>query len=257
VADENLALEGDDAQVHDAAVAQTDDTPEPIANLARDLGWTPKEEWHGEPDKWKPAEQFIVDGHEIQRSTAKELREMRQTLDAVSRTSASIVEQQLAEKRRELEQLHAQAVDEGDNQTAFKIASDIQNLRGPQKVVPGIDDWKSKNPWFGKDRAASARAAEICDRLAAMGVPEVEQLPEVERMIRKEYPELFSDQQRAQPASVRQPGARTAVSQSRAKGFHDMPAEAQKVAKDMVDRGVIPNVDAYTKQYWLSVGRKA
>ena len=56
--------------------------------------------------------------------------------------------------------------------------------------------------------------------------------------------------QRQEPPRVHQPGNRATAPTNRAKGFADMPAAAQKVAKDMVERGVIPSLDAYVKNYW-------
>jgi hypothetical protein len=52
-----------------------------------------------------------------------------------------------------------------------------------------------------------------------------------------------------------QPG-RTAGSSNREKGFADMPAEAQTIARDMVARGVIAKLEDYTKNYWLNAESK-
>jgi cell division septum initiation protein DivIVA len=228
---------------------------DPYAPLAQKMGWVPKDQFRGPAEKWKPAEQFIIDGHSIQQQTSKELREMRQTLDAVSRTSASIVEQQIADKKRELERLHAEAVEEGDVEGARKISQRIDTLQAPTvQPVSGLDDWKRQNRWFESDPLATARAFEISDRLAAAGVPKDRQLAEIERGIRKEFPELFNDKPQQRPPSVSQPGSRTSAPSNRARGFHDMPKAAQDVAKDMLDRGVIPNLEAYTNNYWKSAG---
>ena len=59
------------------------------------------------------------------------------------------------------------------------------------------------------------------------------------------------------PAAVNSPGSRSASPSNRAKGFADLPPAAQKIAKDMVERKVIPNLDAYTKMYWQNAERKA
>lgn len=237
------------------------DEPDPYAPLAQKMGWVPKDQFRGPPEKWKPAEQFIIDGHSIQQQTSKELREMRQTLDVVSRTTGSIMEQRIAEERARLERLHSEAVEEGDTAGALQIAERLSGMKHAQVPQPAsnADEWIQRNPWFNEDPLAKARAIEISDRLAAAGVPHAQQLEQVERGIRKEFPELFNDQPRSQPKppAVGQPGSRVSAPSNRAKGFHDMPKAAQDVAKDMLDRGVIPNLDAYTKNYWLNAERKA
>ncbi len=47
-------------------MAETDEvTTEAVEKEARGMGWSPKEEWKGNPEKWIDAETFVKRGHEI------------------------------------------------------------------------------------------------------------------------------------------------------------------------------------------------
>jgi len=230
---------------------------DPYAPLAQRMGWVPKSEYRGDPEKWKPAEQFIIDGHEIQRNVSKELRELKSTVDVMSRTTGTIVEQRLAEQRRELEQAHAQAVEDGDAQAARAISREIDalSLAAAPKPSGTVEEWRQKNPWFQKDPLATDLAFEVCERLARQGFSHAEQLEAAERRVLKEYPELFpAERQQQRPPAVGQPRSRQAIPSNRAKGFHDMPKPAQDVAVDMENRGLIKR-DDYVKQYWAEQGK--
>lgn len=254
MADQDIALAGDDAQVDDTAPPEAqqhelpaEDTPEPIANLARDLGWTPREEWQGEPDKWKPAEQFIRDGRDIQQATSKELRAVRDQLDRIGNATTSIIQDKVAERDAYWQQKFNQAVEDGDTEAARKLIE--QRPTGqpqPQGPPPEVATWTARNPWFNSDPLAQARAKEISDRLAHL--PVGEQLQQVERAIRKEFPEHFPAPAKRPP--VTQTGAsRTAAPGNRQKGFADMPADSQRVALDYEKRlGV--NKDDFARSYW-------
>lgn len=245
MAEEDLALEGDGAQVETAA-DQTDDTPEPISNLARELGWTPREEWHGDAEKWKPADQFIKDGREIQQTTARELRSVREQLDRIGHVTTTIVADKVAERDAYWQAQFNQAVEDGDTETALKLTEKrpAAPQAGPDPTVTG---WVAKNEWFNKDPLAQARAQELSDRLKHL--PVSDQLAQVERAIRKEFPEHFPAPAKTPPAT--QTGqTRAAQPGNRVQGFADMPAASQQVALKMIERH--PNVtkEGFAKAYW-------
>lgn len=248
MADEDLALEGDGAQVVDtAADAPSDDTPEPIANLARELGWTPREEWHGDAEKWKPADQFIRDGREIQQSTARELRSVREQLDRIGGVTETIVQDRVSAARAQWEQEIAQATEEGDTSRVLELARKEPRTQARGGPDPTVASWVAKNEWFNKDPLAQTRAQELSDKLAHLPVPE--QLAQVERAIRKEFPEHFPAPAKNPPAT--QTGSsRAAAPGNRMKGFADMPAASQQVALKMIERHPSMTKEGFAKAYW-------
>lgn len=260
-------LPGEEPELNSEPVLEQDDyDPEndPYAPLATRIGWVPKDQFKGDVSKWKPAEEYILAGHDIQRNTAKELREMRSTLDTMSRTTASIMEDKLAEQRAQLIEAHQVAVEDGDPEKAFAVSQQIARLS--QAPAPSGNDpvakWQADNPWYKQDPLATDLAFQTCNRLAQQGFGVQQQLDAARKAVEREFPELVGGtapqpQARNTPPSVRGPTSRTVAPSNRAKGFHDLPKPAQDVAKDMVERGKLNSVDEYATKYWQNYGRKA
>lgn len=259
----------DDKQPTDAVVdndQQQEEAAEPLTveTLAGELGWVPQDKFSGPADKWKPADQFIREGRDIQRGYASELKTIRSQMDNIAKTSAQILEDRLESQRAELVEKFNAAVEDGNATEAHKISVDLGKLNsqpartsGPS--TEGQEFAERHSSWFNKDSAATARAVQICNDLAGQGVSQADQLKAAERVVRNEYPEYFKDQQNGhqrQAPLVNQPGSRSAAPSNRAKGFSDMPKAAQDIAADMVERGVITKKEDYANYYWKNAEGK-
>jgi hypothetical protein len=256
--DQDAPPEGEEQQQE-----QQDDQEQgedPYAPLAAKMGWVPKDQFKGDPDTWKPAEDFILAGRDIQKGLASDLKTVRAQLDTIGRTSASIVEQQVNDRLAKLRQAHAAAVEEGDQDTALKLAEDIGTLKAQApkpdgaRIEPEAEAFVRKHAnWFNVDPLATELAVRVSSNLASKGANTAEQLAEAEKAVRRHYPDLFGQANGGKaPAGVHQPSSRSAGPSNRQKGFADMPKPAQDIAKDMVNRGVIPNADVYVKNYFAN-----
>jgi hypothetical protein len=240
----------------------------PYAELAQKIGWVPRDQFTGPPEAWKPADQFIIDGRDIQRETSAQLKAVRTELETVARTSASIVEQQVNERVEALRAQHTEAVEAGDADKAFKIArtidTTIASATPARTPPPEAQDFAARNAaWFQKEghEEATERAIELANMFATRGYKEPgTQLRMVEQRMQREYPELFKDGmngQRKDPPGVNAPGSRAPAPSNRQKGFADLPKEAQDIARDMVDRKVINSTDDYVRNYFANEAGKA
>lgn len=243
-----------------------DDEPDPYAELAQKIGWVPKDQFRGDPNDWKPAEEFILAGRDIQRNTASELKNVREQLEVIGRTSASIVEQQVEVRTKEALERFNRAIEDEDPKAALAASKEIHDLAGRKNGADGATGptpealtWAQRNSaWFQKDPLATARAVEICDSLARTGVRDHgAQLKAAEEQVRREFPHLFGKAEAKPQAGVNAPGNRSPASGNRQKGFSDMPKAAQDIANDMAARGLIPDKEAYVKNYWTMLERKA
>lgn len=261
MADENeetgAAQEVIDAPAPDAPPPEPPEEQEsdPVEALARDIGWTPKDEFKGDPEAWKPATEFIKAGRDIQRNLSRDVQELKANISNMSRTSATLLQQQLADRDAYWAAQHSDAIEQGDvnaanfaNQQRGMVAQQYQQANRPV-ILPEAAEFAERNKaWFQRDPLATRRAFEVTETYAQAGKSAAEQLEAAELQVRKEFPELFGQ---AKPqANVNTQGQRTATASARKKGLHDMPAEAQAVARDMVERGVIPNVDVYVSNYF-------
>jgi hypothetical protein len=238
---------------------------ETAEDVARKIGWVPKDEFKGNPDDWKPATDFIISGRDIQRGYATELKGLRSQIDVMARTTADIVKDRLEAQRAELTGRYNELVEEGNAAEAFKVSQRLLDIDRrvaappPGAPPPEVADFVERNKtWYDVDPAATLRAREVSDKLAARGASVADQLQAAERIVRTEFPDLFQGQrngQRAAPA-VHRPGSRSAAPSNKAKTFADLPPDNQKVARMMVENGSIPDVEAYSKYYWKNAEGK-
>ncbi len=249
--EDDLPLEAG-AEELDASVEQ-DETPEPIINLASEMGWVPKDQYRGDPERWKPADQFIKAGRDIQQSTARELRSMREQMERLGGVTTQIVQDKVAERDAYWRSQFNQAVEEGDTDRANKLIDQRPSAPVVQDgPPPETREWIAKHEWFTKDPLAQARAVEICERLKHL--PVAEQLAQAERGIRKEFPEHFASQ--AKPAPGVQTGmSRKAAPSNRVKGFLDMPPESQRVAIEFERTNGLKRED-FAAQFWTNANKK-
>lgn len=235
-----------------------DEAPDPIEALASEMGWAPKDQFRGDEADWKPAADFIKAGRDINRSMARELRGVREEVSRIARTSAQITADKIAERDAYWQDVHAKAVDEGDGVTARKAVDELVKLKAATPATdappPETNEFISKHKsWFGVDPLATSRAKRIAAELAEEGYDTTEQLRQVERAIRKEFPEHF-DPPAKRPAGVQTATSRNANNSGRAKGFADMPAESQAMARDFLARHGVP-LEKTAASYWADIER--
>jgi hypothetical protein len=229
---------------------------EPTASeIAAELGWKPKDQWTGEPDAWKPAAEFIKAGRDIQQGTARELKAMREQVERLSATSATILQQELAKKDAEWRAQIAQATEEGDTATVLKLT---EERPAPASTQPGPDPtvaaWVAKNPWMNTDPLAASVAREISVRLAKEGHSTADQLAAAEKEVKRRFPEHFPTPAKAPPAT-QTAASRNTNPGNRAKGFADMPQPAQQAALEMERLNGVKK-DDYARYYWQNEAKK-
>ncbi len=273
MAKDNELPEGEDEQIvapeetqepqpEEQPAEQPEEEPDPVAGIAQEMGWVPKEKFKGKEDDWKPAAEYIREGKTIQKTMARDLKDMRHQMDTMAKTSSAILQERLNDERQRIAQQYQQAVEDGDPDKAWKASNRLQEINTQEQQAhnqgpaPEAQEWVQRNAWFNTHPIATAMAMKVADLHAQQGQPAYKQLEAAEHEVRRAYPELFGQarQDKAAP-SVASPGSRSASPSNKSKGFSDMPRPAQDVARDMVDRGVIKSVDDYSRNYWASEGK--
>lgn len=239
-----------DAVVDTSAPADTpaDDsgsqTPSDIDALASEMGWSPKDQWRGNPDDWKDAKSFLKTTVDINRTLSKDVRELKQTTARMAKTSAVIMERALSEQREDLEHRYAAAVAANDGKTARHVARALDQLDAPGEASDHMADFVARNPWYSKDEDAAAYAFAVCERNKTK--PAEEQLRLAEEAVKKRFPEHFPDGKKPQPA-VNDPGSRISTT-PKGKTFADLPRDAQSACVQFEKKGV-KRAD-YVKSYF-------
>jgi hypothetical protein len=229
--------------------------PDPVADLAREMGWSPKEDWRGKPEDWKDPASFIRASRDINRRLSSDVRELRQTTERMGRVSASIVDREILRHRSELEAQFEDAVAKGDAKRARETTEDLQRLEFERREAavpapkdPAVAEFESANPWLGTHRAATALAVSECEQLARNGVTDYgAQLEIARRAVESRFPELFKTEEkqaRGQP-SVSAPGSRSSGNSGGKKTAKDLPPDAMRAAQDFLKRGRVGSLQEY------------
>lgn len=209
-----------DPAVIAVAAAEADDSPEAVfAGAASEMGWSPKDRWKGDPEKWVDAKTFIL-------NTPKALKAAKQQVERVVRVSAEQMEKLRTDAMATARAEVRAAAASGDPD---QIEAAAENLaRASQKPDPAVAKFAASNAWFDTDEAARNVAIAVSNKVAQSGGSVSEQLEAAEKEVRKRFPEYFEDDdadpapQRKQPPAV-EGGQRTASPSARKTGWNDLP----------------------------------
>lgn len=239
----------DEAPALDAAIDTAPPAEPTVPELAAKMGWTPKEQWRGSPEKWVPAHEFLEGAVNVNQRLRSDIRAVRHETDKLARSTAAIVERQVAERVAMAEARFNAAVEAGDTQAARAATREIDAARAAAPVDNPEERFAEANPWYGKNDEATAFAVGISQRLASQGKSVSEQLEAAEAGVRKRFPELYDAPPAKGPPAVNAPATRTAAPSNRAKGVNDLPASARIAGEALVKKGYVKDMASYAKEW--------
>lgn len=246
------------------------------------IGWVPKDQFRGDPDKWTPAKEFLERGRNWVPFLRKENRRLEKRLERlvgqVSEKDEAIKKfaefHEKTEKRmydRALETLKTErkeALEKGDGARFEKADDDIKELEkareqpAPKKTEEKksadpekarvFDEWRSENDWYGKNSRATGLVDGIAHDLAKEE-PELvgkrEFLDRVLAAAREEAPHLFGAKrgERAQKVEGANNGGQR---RSNKRSAADLPDDARREGEKFVRQKLFKNLDAYAAEYF-------
>lgn len=255
-------------------IDQADTAPEPtVEDAAREMGWRPKEEFKGDPDKWVEAETFVKRGEEILpilRANSKKLEaanadlkaqmaEMKKTFGEFKQYHSQTEKRVYERAMKDLEARQAEAVEANDLKAVREITREMTDLSKDVRTDDKGSDlkqtqeaafavWVQDNAWFKTDPALRGAAVAIADELASDGLTDPEkQMAEVSKRIRAEFPGKFENERRKAPAAVE--GA--SPPRKAGKGWSDLPPEARATAERWVKQGLVSK-EQYVRDYFAA-----
>lgn len=163
--------------------------PEEVIQEARSMGWKPLDEFNGNEDDWRDADEFVERGRKIlpivqannkrlqeQLLTSKrEVDSLKETVDAVKNSLKALragydesVAREVAQAKKQLREQLVQAREVGDFDAELDIQDQLDDLKEKEKaskkkaedeeketkptqpkVHPEFEQWQRENPWFG------------------------------------------------------------------------------------------------------------
>jgi CRISPR/Cas system CSM-associated protein Csm2 small subunit len=280
MADEDDAPEGED----EAAAAEAEDGGDELSATeatAREQGWTPKEQFRGDPNDWIDADEYVKRGDprylrkqlgqterqlrklEQQRTADQTAFEQRLTkmetlnkvqrrkmyaeIESTRRAAAAVGDMEEYDRQNEMEQQLYQAEQEAGKATA-KEEPETKAV----KPHPDVEKWVSENLWFTKNKMLNRAAEGIHEQLMEdePGLTIAENLAKTRAEVIKRFPEKFSKTPQAKNGhSAVESGARAAQA-PKGKGFTDIPGEERKVMEAHIKEGLYKDKADAATAYW-------
>lgn len=256
--------------------ADADEAQQQIEARARSMGWTSKEEFKGDPAKWRDAGEFVERGESLlplvkaqNKKLEREVAELKQTTkefaEHLSKTEQRAYDRAIAD----LKQQRKEALAAGDGEAFEKADEAMDQLKrdaaakaaksAEKKDDGGADpvytEWESRNAWL-KDAELSDYAEFAAQKLRAGGerATGAEFLDLVAKKVKDQFPAKFTNPRRESAQAVE--GA-TPAARRGGKTYADMPAEARAACDRMAKNGFTGDDKAqakfkadYVKQYF-------
>jgi len=246
-------------------------------STAAEMGWVPKDEYRGDPNKWVDAETFVNRGNKsgpILKERNEHLIKEIQTLKSEFAKHKEVTEQfkafQAEQRERreaeykvqisELRLQKSEAIRNGDGDAVNDIDDRIDAIKDrardvkipPQQTQvaphPDFDSWQAENSWFNSDKKMKAYAVEVAMELREKGDQSEGRVffDKVKEALRKDFPSKFGNPNRSKPGAV-ETGS---VSSYKGKTFNDIPADERKVIKSFIEQGLYKTEAEALKEYF-------
>ena len=109
---------------------------DPYEEEAREQGWKPQDEYEGDPNKWRPAKEFVERGELFGKidSLGKELKETRKALKMLQDHHSKVKETEFDRAVTELKGLQKKHLEEGNSDEYIKTTELLTDLKAEQKA---------------------------------------------------------------------------------------------------------------------------
>lgn len=237
---------------------------------ARSLGWVPKEEFRGDPDTWRSAEEFIKHGEETLPILRENIKKLHTKLDEQGRVIKNFAEHHKKTEERaynqalkKLQEERRDAVDKGDTARFEEIDGEIKELeetkasdpagdKGDKKAgQPGFAEWKNDNSWYDDDIEMSMYADQVGSYFASHNpdLPPGEIFSIVTKEVKAKFPHRFKNPRRGNPSTVETGSPAPGEGGGKGRSYADLPPEAKATCNDFVKQGLLTK-EQYVKDYF-------
>lgn len=248
-----------------------------VEQEAKNMGWSPKENWRGDPDKWIPADKFVERGknllpilqERLDRQT-QEITELRGTIKQFGDHHKKALQDQKDAAIAQLKKARQEAFENRDA-AAFEEADEKLAAARTQGVTDGgastngqdpnaqtvfspeqYEAWKSENTWYQQDQTlekyADAVAPFVRDTNPHLRGKEF--LDAVTKEVMTRHPEKFNNPNRDAPNAVSDGGSEYKGPSREQKSFVDLPADAKVQCDRFVKEGLYQTREQYVQEYF-------
>lgn len=230
-----------------------------IELAAMEEGWKPRDQYEGDPAKWRSAELFMTlkPFYEKIESLSKTNKQNQKHFQQIAKDMQLVRAQAYEKAVADLKAARKDAQYDGNFDQVDLINDQLENLKEArrlqeQQVVqqePQVNHefeaWQSRNTWYNRDEDLRDWADARGIRLHQNGMSPDEVLAKLEQEVKQKFPEKFVNPARGRAAAVSSgvPNKRPAKADT-----SGMSPEEKRIMDTIVRSGVISAED-YLKQY--------
>ena len=241
----------------------------PYEGEAREMGWRPKEEWQGEPEKWRDAKEFVERGELYGKidTVSRELKETRKALKMLQEHHSKVKDVEFRRAVEELKLAQRKHLEDGNADEYLKTTELLTDIKAEQKarqvveevtpkqpqVDPRFIEWTKENTWYEKNMDMREYADIIGQGYAKSHptVDPVEVLKYVTREVKVRFRDNFENPNRTKPNSVES----GSTQQVKKKESIELDDEERKVMNTFIRQGVMTK-EEFLEQVKLMRGSK-
>jgi hypothetical protein len=240
---------------------------------ARRLGWVPESEFRGGKSKHISAEDFIKRGEnelpvvkENLRRLDRKYKDLEGTLADFKDHHSKVEAKAYNKAKRDIIAQQAIAAEDGDIDKFRDLEKQRDSLEQEQsettkapvqkeQIPLEVEAFIERNEWFKTDVRLQKVAEDYHGRLlqSQPNLSMADNLSEVERIIKEEFPERTGQEVEVQKKRVALKVASNSRStvrgKERAKTYNDLPSEAKDCCDNFVRKGLVTR-EQYTKEYF-------
>lgn len=230
---------------------------------ARHHGWTPKEDFRGDPARWVDAETFIKRADEVMpflkkqnAALKREIDDMKREFKRASKHFSETEERAYQRALTELERRHDEAVEAGDVAESKRIRKEMAELKpqtndeqsdqpDPAQLRKELNEWIAENEWYVLDddkRKYADLQAQLMGPAGEWEGGNKAYLAELGRRVEKK----FSTTEK-KPSPTNGGGNRESKGKS-GRTLNDLPAIARAQAVKWDKQGIV-KIEDYLKTY--------
>lgn len=189
---------------------------------ARASGWVPKDDFHGDPNKWVDAGEFVRRAPLFQKIDlqTREMKEVKRSLEELKQHHAKVRETEYKRALDELKAAKKDALLDGDVDQVFELddkldavkeakrkfdieqAQEAARATTTENIHPEFAAWSKRNTWYETSSPMRAFADALGLELRAKGMSPSEVLKQVETQIKEEFPQKFRNANRDKAPAV-------------------------------------------------------
>lgn len=249
-------------------------------DLARKLGWAPKDQWRGADDKWVDAATFLEraspthwekkfrEYDEQQTRTLERLERLNQTALDNAREQAAKEIAALKAERAQLRVQYARAEDWESLERLDQVYEDaVAEVQGKvQPVEPSAPDpvvvavqseqqkWVSRRPEFASNPEFQAVAFAVMgqvNRELGDSKPPAEHFAELDRRLARRFPEIYREQaaDTGAPPADRDLGGVRIGGKTSTNYASRLPSYARAQGERFVKQGLYKSIEDYAKEF--------